>query len=450
MGAVATVKHMQKERVRALRSHSGGFSLLEIIITVSILAILLLGTALILDPLQMAARARDETRTQELGTLMNTLRIARSEGGGGFDPDGSATNSCVGESAQKVFVSVPDSEAPPADLPSGWSYAQVSAANVSNTDGTGWLPIDLTAAAAAGAQLSHLPVDPINTFASGYYYTYVCDRSGFNFELTARMVSKRYRTGGDEDIQVEDGGDDPFRYETGDDLGLDPNAPTGRWTFNSGLSGGISDGTTVGFEDSQPGGNNGTAHNSNMSGMQWLSGVSGEAVELDGTDDYISIADPAQDIFDGFTQGFSVVFWVNPDILDASRRSLVRKYETTGNQRAWFLEKYNSTNIGLFLSDDGSGIETWDWVNELTFSWQQYVLTWATGAKPSLYRNGDEVARTGTDGTNLASINASTAPVEIGRGAAGSPWNGEIDDVLIYDRALSSQEIAYQYEVLRP
>jgi len=120
-----------------------GFTLIEVTIVGFIILLLSLGLVLILDPFELIDRSRDDVRAREIGTLVDIMEITRNEKGGSFDPDGPEANSCVGESAQKVFVSVPNSETPPDDLPTGWTYAQVGEANLRNADGTGWLPVNM-------------------------------------------------------------------------------------------------------------------------------------------------------------------------------------------------------------------------------------------------------------------------------------------------------------------
>ena len=43
------------------------------------------------------------------------------------------------------------------------------------------------------------------------------------------MESKKYRTNGTEDAQTTDGGDDPFVYEVGTNIGINPLGPVAYW-----------------------------------------------------------------------------------------------------------------------------------------------------------------------------------------------------------------------------
>ncbi len=60
----------------------------------------------------------------------------------------------------------------------GYNYHCVSSVSSRNTDGTGWIPVNLQNLS-AGSPVSFLPVDPINQSSSGLYYIYSTDGSRF-------------------------------------------------------------------------------------------------------------------------------------------------------------------------------------------------------------------------------------------------------------------------------
>jgi len=95
-------------------------------------------------------------------------------------------------------------------------------ATTTQTIGTGWLParIDQTP---GGAPISVLPLDPTNGTgnSTSYFYAYMCDVTNGvkNFELDATLESTYFTT--DLDVDGNDGGNQPTRYEVGSDPGLD-------------------------------------------------------------------------------------------------------------------------------------------------------------------------------------------------------------------------------------
>lgn len=163
---------------------STGFTLVEILITITIVGILSTVTVVIINPTQLYKQSRDSRRISDLNTLNLAAGAAQSEFG----------TSVLGNK-NTIYVSVPDTistcdnlELP--QLPSGYSYHCADAPSLYKTDGSGWLPINLEG---TNSSVSHLPVDPVNSVSSGLYYTYSTNNS---YELTARPESVLYFIGG--------------------------------------------------------------------------------------------------------------------------------------------------------------------------------------------------------------------------------------------------------------
>jgi hypothetical protein len=95
----------------------------------------------------------------------------------------------------------------------------------------------------------------------------------------------------------------------------------GHWKFDEGT------GTTA--FDSSGNGNDGTLIN----GPIWTTGVIGQALEFDGTDDYVDVGTgPA---ITGAAQR-TVSMWINPDTIDTTERHFFG-YGATGNGQAFIL-----------------------------------------------------------------------------------------------------------------
>ncbi len=160
-----------------------GFTLIELLIVIAIIAILAVVVVLVLNPGQLLAQGRDSNRLSDLNTLTNAINIYQTDSG--HSPG----------NANTVYVSIPDSSPSCLDLnlpalPSGWSYACAPSSTYRNTDGTGWIPIDLTKVS-SGDPLSNLPVDPTNNVSSCLYYTYTTN--GLSFGITAAAESQKER-----------------------------------------------------------------------------------------------------------------------------------------------------------------------------------------------------------------------------------------------------------------
>lgn len=188
---------------------SSGFTLIELLIVIAILAILATVTLLVINPAQMIKQTRDSNRIAELNQINKALLIFQSFGGSSM---GTHT---------KVYVSIPSAQADCSDLGlpalgGGYTYVCSNSTNYRKIDGTGWIPADLTSVqSSAGSLFFALPIDPINTVANGYYYTYIPG----SWALSATMESDKYITAN----AATDGGSSSTRFEAGNEISLNAN-----------------------------------------------------------------------------------------------------------------------------------------------------------------------------------------------------------------------------------
>jgi hypothetical protein len=200
----------------------------------------------------------------------------------------------------------------------------------------------------------------------------------------------------------------------------DPNL-VGWWKLNE----------TTGFTaaDSSGHGNDGTV----LGGAQWVSGYIDGALDLDGRNDYVDCGyDP---IFDTANE-MSVAAWVTIRSVPTQWVSVVSKGEyswrlsNNSNQRQFHfgITIWSATNPSV----NGSTVVGLD-------EWHHVTGTY-DGASINLYLDGSLDATIATS----SRIGVSPANVLIGENptAAKRNWDGLIDDVRIYNRALSADEIA--------
>lgn len=197
-----------------------GFTLLELLIVIGILAILAVAIVLVLNPIEFMRESRDAKRINDIEVIYTAINLMMVNKGGTIDWDGPnfADDTCYGQANHKVYVSVPsdNGETPPIFLPAGWQWGQAPSSDFRKTDGSGWLPIDFkSGGAGVGVNLPVLPIDPINTFASGKFFTYVCDP-----ELTTSFESDKFKK-----YMYIDNADDADTYEIGDNRTITPVRP---------------------------------------------------------------------------------------------------------------------------------------------------------------------------------------------------------------------------------
>ncbi len=379
-------------------------------------------------------QARDSRRLDELQSINTALAM--------FQIDQSGTS--MG-SANTFYVSIPSSQTNCSDLglpslPDNWSYACSNSTNYRKVDSTGWIPVNFTSLSYR-TPLEILPIDPINTTSTGNYYTYI---TGGSWELNAMFESSKYRFSGEKDKTSKDGGDFWAVYELGTNLTLSPlngSGSVGYWKFDGGTSGSIANNTTAGFEDSSGNGNNGTASNANGAGMAWTTGKLSGAVNFDGVDDYVDVASSTSL---NITDAITIEAWVYPKGWNPGGNLIVSKcfYYAGAAYNLWINEGHtsikfyiNEGQFGSALSFDGALNK---WYHIVGTYDRQYVRVYVNGVG-------------GTPYANTSSINTNTYNVAIGSRPGGGSYNfnGLIDEVRIYNRALSPTEISAIYNATK-
>ncbi len=185
-----------------------GFTLLELIIVIGIIAVLGTVSVLVLNPGQLFAQARDTTRISDLASISSAIGLYLSSvsspnlGAGVGFTCGTNWGSSDASATTKKFLT---------------TSGALAHGGVASTTGTGWVAIDFTQIT-GGSPLSVLPKDPTNT--DTYNYQYACNSTNQTYELDAKMESTRYSNGGSDDKESTDGGDNGTEYEKGSSLTL--------------------------------------------------------------------------------------------------------------------------------------------------------------------------------------------------------------------------------------
>jgi len=181
------------------------FTLIELIMVLSILAILFAISIWAIKPLEFFRKTRDTKRIGDLENLKKALELIIAENKGILTLTTSTNNI--------IFLSLKDNSptcstyinsgllSPP---PSGYEYR---CSNDPEDINNGWLPVDLINSTLVN--LTKLLVDPQNF--PPYFYSFITD--GTNFEFTAYLESETNK--GPNSISSNDKGKSDYVYETG-------------------------------------------------------------------------------------------------------------------------------------------------------------------------------------------------------------------------------------------
>ncbi len=176
-----------------------GFTLVELLIVIAILAVLGVAVVLVLNPAELIRRSRDATRISDLATLNSAVAFYLTE----------ATTPSLGTCAQGrvTFGTVNP----------GFATATVVTIADYTVAGSGWVSINF-GSITGGSPLATLPRDPVNNATN--YYAYACNGTLLRYEIDANMESAKYQNGGDSDVESTDGGLTADWYEVGNSLTL--------------------------------------------------------------------------------------------------------------------------------------------------------------------------------------------------------------------------------------
>jgi hypothetical protein len=188
--------------------------------------------------------------------------------------------------------------------------------------------------------------------------------------------------------------------------------------------------------DSSGNNNNGTLQN----GPIWVDGKYVKALSFDGTDDYVSIGSSSSL---EFSQQFTVACWAKVE-------------DSTGDHQVILAQNYGYSDIyGIEYQPDGhtpqffvgtsSGVRQYA-VSSLVVQFGEWVhlVGCFDGSSVRIYVNG--TLRGTTD--LIGSIDIKDKPIQLGAHTEPSDRNwfrGTVDNVMIYNRALSADEVMAHY-----
>jgi autotransporter-associated beta strand protein len=170
------------------------------------------------------------------------------------------------------------------------------------------------------------------------------------------------------------------------------------------------------------------------------------------TTDYISVPDSTSlDSITATTKKFTLAAWVKLSAAPGANGAAILCKGNGGNGEAWCLDVYQSKFRVFVRSSSSSTMNVSSTFNAAVGTWYHVVGTYDSGAsanKEILYINGVANANSGSGTT--ATILANTHVLSIGNRQSGSttyniPFPGTIDEVRIYNRALSASDVLQLY-----
>lgn len=198
-------------------------------------------------------------------------------------------------------------------------------------------------------------------------------------------------------------------------FGDDPPPPTAEyshWTFNEGTGSSANDQTS-------------NANHGTVQGASWVNGKVGKALQFDGADDYVEI--PHSDSLN-LNSAMTIAAWVKPTSLCTDNNAIVQKDSSYG------LKIKRDKPLGFIWSAYEDHV-----AEEVLYpnNWFHLAGTFENG-EHRVYIDGVLVSQ-GTD--TMSTIPTANMPLYIGKGSYSCNFAGIIDEVYLYNRALTGSEI---------
>jgi len=219
------------------------------------------------------------------------------------------------------------------------------------------------------------------------------------------------------------------RIDTSSSLGR---GLVGCWLFNEG----------AGMKLFDISGYNNTGTLTNMEAADWVQGKRGKALSFDGSDEYVDLGTSAGNFNN--TDSFSVSAWINANTLNSTNRCIVNR--VTGSQaNGWEMRITTANKVRFILASTDANYNGQDTTVLSTNTWYHVVGTW-NGSDAKIFLNGVEDTSTPITQNSVGTITG-TRTLAVGANAitSSSYFPGSIDDVRIYNRALTAQEVKELY-----
>lgn len=248
----------------------------------------------------------------------------------------------------------------------------------------------------------------------------------YNRTLSATEIWNLYQAGGGANVNSADSQSDAL------ERGL-----AGYWKLD--------DGSGTSATDASTNGNTGTLTN----GPTWTTGQIGGAVSFDGTDDYIIEAGTTKY---KFTSSFAFGGWFKSTANEDNRP--VAGFDSGSSDRYnLVIDNSGTESLGCNVRLTGGLISATLTTTVVTNSWYHLYCSYDDSLKVvTLYANGAKVATSSTGSGSLTDGGFGLQKFAIGRsnGSSYTYWTGIIDEVRLYNRSLSAEEIAKLYQSTAP
>ena len=175
-----------------------------------------------------------------------------------------------------------------------------------------------------------------------------------------------------------------------------------------------------------------------------IAGDSSMAATFAGTEEGVILVDDSADLNFGEDQDFSIETWIQRPAAAGTRDCIVNKGDTNGS--FWLLWEDDGTiRLNLDYGDTGTGLRTTESYDD--GAWHQVVLSADRDDMVQIYVDGALAVEGAVDDLlESNSVSSEGLPVNIGALGTALPFSGSMDELAIYDSALTDEQILAHYD----
>lgn len=188
---------------------------------------------------------------------------------------------------------------------------------------------------------------------------------------------------------------------------------------------------------------NNNAANNTGTNMTWVTGKKSRAIDQSLSTGYLKSSTPPL----GSVSSFTAEGWFNPNATTTGQ-VLFGQDDASGTGDKWNVSVNGSGGLTFYLQKAGVGVSAVSSTGLTDGSWG-YVLVTYDGATMKLYINGDgTIPSLAAQQANVSGSYTFTQPLSIGAQnvpATPNSFDGKIDEVRVYNRATSDNEVRNHY-----
>ncbi|MHC4083985.1 MAG: LamG-like jellyroll fold domain-containing protein, partial [Planctomycetota bacterium] len=176
-------------------------------------------------------------------------------------------------------------------------------------------------------------------------------------------------------------------------------------------------------------------------GAAWTTGQLGGALNFDGVDDYVDMADTVKNYLG---RNYTVSAWIKANTISNNKAILSYRHSTEGNPVLFSLGQYY-TNVDFAVRDNSHNLAQPAFVDAITTETWYHVAGVREENVLNIYVNGVSGIPDSEAFGAIIPDNLKIGATQWGGNPVSDHFNGAIDDVRIYNRALSAGEVEQLY-----